>query len=372
MVSLLSAETLPVAVATQSKAATAVYIGVPACEQETATAWAASPYISKIGGPPASFDGTTINSGKCRYCDAPLCLVAQIYAPLDFPRSVLIFGCNQTKCTHHKSPGAWRVVRLQDSRDTNPWGVNTPQMGQRCNNSALAACSIPTSVTSTEEEDEDWDALLATRDAVIASRAASTPTTNGGFGGNAREVPSLRQHAAFSPHAQLAPILLDVMDEPGPDADAAARHVLQKYKHLVVDPVHGYTFGEKGDDAEQPKFSSRRSLSESSFDTAKIDEETVDFQIRLLRAPRQCIRYGYGTVPLWPCRPPTEFDVPQCARCGGERHFELQLTPALLSFADFADVVDWSTILIYSCERSCDVEGQCSEEYVYVVATPWI
>lgn len=182
MVSLLSAETLPVAVATQSKAATAVYIGVPACEQETATAWAASPYISKIGGPPASFDGTTINSGKCRYCDAPLCLVAQIYAPLDFPRSVLIFGCNQTKCTHHKSPGAWRVVRLQDSRDTNPWGVNTPQMGQRCNNSALAACSIPTSVTSTEEEDEDWDALLATRDAVIASRAASTPTTNGGFG----------------------------------------------------------------------------------------------------------------------------------------------------------------------------------------------
>ena len=46
-------------------------------------------------------------------------MVAQIYAPVDFARSLAIFGCNRQQCS--KVSSTWRVIRTQDISDQNPW-----------------------------------------------------------------------------------------------------------------------------------------------------------------------------------------------------------------------------------------------------------
>ncbi|RYE85005.1 MAG: hypothetical protein EOO65_01220 [Methanosarcinales archaeon] len=58
---------------------------------------------------------------------------------------------------------------------------------------------------------------------------------------------------------------------------------------------------------------------------------SLAFQRRLQRLPTQCVRYSFGTQPLWPHVPPKGWDaaIPRCV-CGARRLFECQLMPALL------------------------------------------
>lgn len=339
-----------VAVATEEL----VYIGVPAQEQKSASTWASSPYVSKVGGPPASFDDTPVNAGDCNDCGTALCLVAQIYAPLDFARSVLIFGCNNADCKH-KSSGAWRVLRLQNCLDTDPWGENNGK-------SAVVESDTTVATVSNDDFEDDLEALLAIRDATVSNRKAEESKPSSGPLKKRSEKMSASSNISSS-HDQWKPLLLEVMDEPAKCEDSATRRIEKKYKHLVVDPLHGYTFGEKvGDSGEGGKKGGS-----IAPDTLKTNDEMVDFHMRLLRAPRQCVRYGYGTAPLWPDRPNPDFTVPKCEWCGEQRQFELQLTPALLSLGNDADTMDWSTILVYSCQKSCDGGGGNVEEFLHVI-----
>ena len=83
------------------------------------------------------------------------------------------------------------------------------------------------------------------------------------------------------------------------------------------------------------------------------------------------IAYPDG-APLFPSEQ-TVSDVARCA-CGARRVFEVQLLPTLLSFVDLDDEVDlaqlrdckeWSSVLIYTCEASCEGE----EESVVVLVS---
>ena len=85
---------------------------------------ASTPYSSKIGGLPKWFRNENPGSMlpyTCTACGAPLFLVAQIYAPVEYARSLAIFGCNRQQCS--KLSSTWRVVRTQDNGDSNPWKV---------------------------------------------------------------------------------------------------------------------------------------------------------------------------------------------------------------------------------------------------------
>ncbi|KCV67884.1 hypothetical protein H696_05613 [Fonticula alba] len=56
--------------------------------------------------------------------------------------------------------------------------------------------------------------------------------------------------------------------------------------------------------------------------------------------------------------------VPPCDRCGGARTFEFQVMPQLLAFMEVdhtrVDSIDWGTLLVYSCEGSCELGAPSS------------
>lgn len=113
----------------------------------------------------------------------------------------------------------------------------------------------------------------------------------------------------------------------------------------------------------------------SSAEDKNAFESTMDktfqrFADRLAQNPEQILRYEHEGQPLlysktdkigkaWP-------RITRC-KCGGERSFELQLTPHAIDELESEDLslegMDWGTVIFASCKRDC--EGW-SEEWVGV------
>lgn len=98
------------------------------------------------------------------------------------------------------------------------------------------------------------------------------------------------------------------------------------------------------------------------------------FQARIATAPDQVLRYcgDEGARPLLatPGEPPAP---PPCPRCGASRRFEFQVMPQLLSYLEQNDedpgALDWATIAVYTCSKSCSIAGgddAYAEEHVWL------
>lgn len=101
-----------------------------------------------------------------------------------------------------------------------------------------------------------------------------------------------------------------------------------------------------------------------------LDKTTVAFQKRVSHYPRQVVRIGSVPLPFSSLQHP----VPLCS-CGGEKRFEFQLMPAILSILPVesdsclghiprdklsshplvANGMEWATVLVYTCQH-CDTE----------------
>ncbi|KAJ2798420.1 hypothetical protein H4R21_003937, partial [Coemansia helicoidea] len=101
----------------------------------------------------------------------------------------------------------------------------------------------------------------------------------------------------------------------------------------------------------------------------EVDPAFLAFQRRIQQNPDQVIRYarspGAAThgEPLYVSdsgRPESGMDVPDCERCGAAREFEFQIMPQMITYLGIDSVdpasIDWGTLLVYSCPRSCPAE----------------
>ena len=94
-----------------------VLIGIPS-GPATSSDKANSPYETCIGGLPGYYKNDTVvntTAPLCKYCQNTLTLISQVYAPVEFDRSILIFGCNNGACK--KRNAAWKVYRTQYVKD---------------------------------------------------------------------------------------------------------------------------------------------------------------------------------------------------------------------------------------------------------------
>lgn len=104
---------------------------------------------------------------------------------------------------------------------------------------------------------------------------------------------------------------------------------------------------------------------------SSMDKAFQRFADRMAQNPEQVLRYEYAGQPLlysktdkigksWP-------RIPRCSKCGGERCFELQLTPHAIDELEAEDIsvegMDWGTVILATCKRDC--EGW-NEEWVGV------
>jgi len=148
------------------------------------------------------------------------------------------------------------------------------------------------------------------------------------------------------------------------DGDAA---LLKKYQEVVVT--------ETDDDARV----GQKHLDEATgANPALKDKQSLRFLAVIGREPGQILRYARWNdkAPLWVSvedQPSIDKDVPACERCGGRRAFEFQVMPQLLHYlgvdsqAVFPSkpgegfrlgAMDWGTLAVYTCVRSCGGGGE--------------
>nr|XP_010346179.1 programmed cell death protein 2-like isoform X2 [Saimiri boliviensis boliviensis] len=87
------------------------------------------------------------------------------------------------------------------------------------------------------------------------------------------------------------------------------------------------------------------------------DQTFYKFMKRIAACQEQILRYSWSGEPLFLTCPASEVtELPACSQCGGQRIFEFQLMPALVSMLKSANLglsVEFGTILVYTCEKSC-------------------
>ncbi|NWV66092.1 PDD2L protein, partial [Malurus elegans] len=100
------------------------------------------------------------------------------------------------------------------------------------------------------------------------------------------------------------------------------------------------------------------------------------FMKRISVCREQILRYSWGGQPLFITCPPASLEqgIPACSNCGSSRVFELQLMPMLVSMlqSDSDLSVEFGTVLVYTCERSCWPANHQTplEEFIFVQEDP--
>lgn len=348
-------------------------------------------FPSKLGGCPAWLDPMNIPAGAqstCGICESPLEFLLQVYAPIDdlseaFHRTLFVFICSNVACLEQdqqhqgKKENPRRSVKIFRSQlpRTNSFYSYSPPVSEEdlptCDGAALCTwCGT-------------WKGLkacAACKQAKYCSRSHQVEHWRGGHAAYCRQVQALRKEGNE----------VDTTPIPGPVTEK-----LFPEMELVVDEEDNYEGDEDDSDGQSLKptktkaqllledYEKRRASGEefSAADLEDVHEASADMQLwaaflaRIGRAPRQVLRYCRSPLakPLWSSvnGQAKSADIPPCTYCGSQRIFEFQVLPQLLNHLQFKDVansLDWGTIAVYACERSCSagVAKGYAEEFAWV------
>jgi pre-rRNA-processing protein TSR4 len=110
-------------------------------------------------------------------------------------------------------------------------------------------------------------------------------------------------------------------------------------------------------DAAEPS-----ALDREAFESS-MDSTFQKFADRMSQNPDQVIRYEHGGTPLLYSKTDevgeklTKSTMPGCSNCGGQRTFEVQMTPHAITELEADDMsldgMEWGTIIVGVCERDC-------------------
>lgn len=95
-------------------------------------------------------------------------------------------------------------------------------------------------------------------------------------------------------------------------------------------------------------------------DLQKRDTVFHKFLKKISLCREQILRYSWNGNPLYMSSPDAASQPPSCPRCGAQRVFEFQLMPALVAMLQGSNtdmLLEFGTLLIFTCERSCWEEG---------------
>ncbi|WZZ84312.1 hypothetical protein YC2023_112891 [Brassica napus] len=160
---------------------------------------------------------------------------------------------------------------------------------------------------------------------------------------------------------------------------AASKSLWKEFVLINEDESEYDTEMSETDEVAQPMVVSKREVDDQmksmmkDFEGDADKNSWVNFQQRVDKAPEQVVRYCRSSEakPLWPMASGrvSKSEVPNCKSCGGPRCFEFQAMPQLLFFfggSNERESLDWATIVVYTCENSCDSSLSYNEEFVWV------
>ncbi|XP_010987426.1 programmed cell death protein 2-like [Camelus dromedarius] len=316
-------------------------------------AWTAS----KLGGVPDALPAVAAPRPVCELCRQPLVLVVQVYCPLEgspFHRLVHVFACPRPGCG---SGGArsWKVFRSQclQMRETETqdaqkeengltaenWCEGADDWGSDSEEAPSSQLTLDFGNDSSSAKEKDWTAQLQDLCLQDAVRGAAPPVPPG-------------EGVALPPGLpQFPPYYICVVDEDDYRDSFSLDHahsLLRDYQQR------------EGIDMKQLLSPSLSGDGDEKYEKTVIksgDKVFYKFMKRIAVCQEQILRYSWSGEPLFLTCPTSEVtEPPACSHCGVRRIFEFQLMPALVSMLRSANLglsVEFGTILIYTCEKSC-------------------
>ncbi|KAL0207180.1 hypothetical protein P9112_011808 [Eukaryota sp. TZLM1-RC] len=297
-------------------------------------------FPSKFGGFPSFLVPQNIPGSlslNCSTCSSQMKFLLQLYVPLDddehstaFHRTLYLFICNTPACQGLST--SVKVLRAQLPKhnpfykDSPPISTDQPlsQLPPLC---SVCGCLAPLRCSSCKAV---W--YCCKNHQVLhwqECHSKECPTFT--------DEPSLTQQSPSS--FCFKQYWIECEDEPDSDEEVTI----------------------------EDKFLSEKDMKDFE-NVAKVDESLslfAEFSARISRNSKQIIRYCFDGEPLWPC-PQPNLTVPNCSYCGSKRVFEFQVLPSIIYLGN-TDNVDFTSLLIYSCENSCDCKHEYVEEFVYVL-----
>lgn len=310
---------------------------------------------SKLGGVPDALPAVTTPGPQCSRCAQPLTLVVQVYCPLDgspFHRLLYVFACARPGCGNSQTR-SWKVFRSQclqvpeketwnaqnqsDSLAAENWCEGSQDWGSDTEETPPPPASDLGS-DSNDVRALDWTEKLQALRLQDTALAVTCPSPSG----EGLTVPTAVP--------QFQPYYICVAEEEdyGSVVDLDHAHsLLQEYQRREgVDMEQLLSLGSSDGDEKYEKTT-----------VSSGDPTFYRFMKRIAACQEQILRYSWSGEPLFLSCPTFEVsEVPACSGCGGQRTFEFQLMPALVSMLSSANLglaVEFGTILVYTCKQSC-------------------
>ncbi|XP_054632695.1 programmed cell death protein 2-like [Dunckerocampus dactyliophorus] len=325
------------------------------------TKYQSSFLTNKIGGHPDWLPCLPPMSPRCRRCSSPLTHVVQVYCPLEgspYHRTIHLFACPAEDCRGRSD--SWAALRSQ-SLEAEVKAARTSRKPEPAQDALLSASDWCDSADDwgIDYEDvgdvkmdkqvleEEPDIHIAEEDVV-----------------NRLDCLHLAEQQTDIPI--LCPFFISVVDELDVAAEedelAHAHELLRDYERR-----EGVAVGVL-DGGEEKYEKSRARHGDAAFSR---------FMKRISSCPQQVLRYCRGGQPLFISEPPANVGqlVALCGSCRGPRILELQLMPALVNLLSWKDgggaaELEFGTVLVYTCTKSCWTSQQLVDEFCFVQMDP--
>lgn len=320
-------------------------------------------FPSKIGGKPAWLSLENIpdyDRLKCATCNKTVTFLCQIYAPIEedpanFHRTVYVFACRTPTCNLKNKSENFKVLRdslprrnkfySYDPPEEKPDEIFDPNKWTRlCNFCGCAGdktCSKCKKVgyCSREHQVLDWKDKHK-NDCVNSNLNPSEESNVNRIEKNKPK--SLNNMKYLYPEMEII-IEPEEVEEKVVDEEAELKNLKEWEKE-----------NESLDVTEEEL---------QAHVAIKKDKAFMRFKKKIQDYPDQILRYDRSGQPLWIAEEPLPFNIPRCKACGGERHFEFQIMPQLLSVLK-ESILDWGVLAVYTCSNSCTSDGY-KTEYIF-------
>lgn len=325
-------------------------------------------FPSKVGGKPAWLDLANLpkpSELQCRLCGGPSKFLLQVYSPdqdkvSGFHRTLFVFICPNSECWRAASSAtSTSSTSTSSAADQAPVLVFRSQLGRE---NQFYPVDPPV-------EKPDWRTDIraecyGTLCPVCGCRADKGCAQCRGVsycGPAHQRLDWRRGHkkecapgAVYSgPHATdlFKEGLIEIEEEP--EKQKESQSVPADLSSLMMSPTMET---EDVDDQDWDEIESSQTE----------DKASQKFNERVKRDPHQILRYDRDGVPLLCSYSRQGTLAADPCSCGAHRSFEFQILPQLLSVLDLGldDGIDWGSIYVFTCSRSCDITGYREESAV--------
>ncbi|KAG8563227.1 hypothetical protein GDO81_015984 [Engystomops pustulosus] len=317
--------------------------------------------VSKIGGLPDPVPRVKLSFPSCPLCSSVLCHVVQVYCPLEgshYHRVIYVFACSTKSCWG--KPQSWVTLRSQCLE------IHNVQVTQDVPKQEKEMAATDWCEGADDWGIDDEPEVPPVKSDHACSSAAPVPTDW------TSQLQNLSLTDAPEPLQSCDSVFRSFYIAVAEEEDCAwdmdldhARRLLKNYEQQEKSAMEALECCEAKGEGEK-------------YEKCPLQNRDLVFHKFLKKISpcrQQILRYSWNGTPLYMSSPDEASQPSSCPRCGARRVFEFQLMPALVAMLQGtkADLLlEFGTVLIFTCERSCWEEGDKSpvQEFCIVQEDP--